>query len=64
MSKQRGQATVDDILNGPKPPLVAIMHYGHKTGGEPIFVTPEQKRIIESKTRRHTFGSYLGRTMG
>ena len=64
MPKTHRQATVDDILNGPKPKLVAILHYGHKTGGEAVFVTPEQKKMIERKTRRHTYGSYLGRTMG
>ena len=62
--KHHGPATVDQLLNGPKPKLVAVMHYGHKTGGEAIFVTPEQKRQLERKTRRHTYGSYLGRMMG
>lgn len=56
-------ASISDILNGPRPKLVAINHYGHKTGGEILLVTKEQREMIEKKTRRNTYGSYLGRVM-
>ena len=29
-------ASLSDILNGPRPKMFAIQHYGHKTGGEKI----------------------------
>jgi hypothetical protein len=56
-------ASIHEILNGPRPKLVAINHYGHKTGGEILLVTKEQRDMIEKKTRRNTYGSYLGRMM-
>jgi hypothetical protein len=56
-------ASIHEILNGPRPKLVAINHYGHKTGGEILLVTKEQRDAIEKKTRRNSYGSYLGRMM-
>jgi hypothetical protein len=56
-------ASISDILNGPRPKMVGILHYGHKTGGEILLVTKEQRDAIEKKTRRNTYGSYLGRMM-
>lgn len=57
-------ASIQDILTGPRPKMVGILHYGHKTGGEIVLVTEEQKKDLDRKTRRHTYGSNLGRIMG
>jgi hypothetical protein len=56
-------ATLNDIINGPRPKMFAIQHYGHKTGGEILLVTKEERDMIEKKTRRNCYGSYLGRMM-
>jgi hypothetical protein len=56
-------ATLKDILSGPRPKMFAIQHYAHKTGGEILLVTKEERDMIEKKTRRNTYGSYLGRMM-
>lgn len=56
-------ATLNDILNGPRPKMFAIQHYGHKTGGQILLVTKEERDMIEKKTHRNTYGSYLGRMM-
>lgn len=56
-------ASLSDIINGPRPKMFAIQHYGHKTGGEILLVTKEQRDSIEKKTRRNCYGSYLGRMM-
>jgi hypothetical protein len=56
-------ASLNDIINGPRPKMFAIQHYGHKTGGEILLVTKEEREMIEKKTRRNTYGSYLGRMM-
>lgn len=57
-------ASISEILNGPRPKLYGVLHYGHKTGGEVILVTKEQRDLLEKKTRRSTYGSNLGRIMG
>ena len=44
-------ASLNDIINGPRPTMFAIQHYGHKTGGEILLVTKEEREMIEKKTQ-------------
>jgi hypothetical protein len=55
----RKAATVDQILSGPKPKMVGVMQFEHKTGGQLVFVTEEQRKTLEKKTRRKGFSSNL-----
>jgi hypothetical protein len=55
--------SIDDILNGPKPKMVGVLEFGHKTGGFLVMMTEEQRKELNRKTRRHTYGSNLGRIM-
>jgi hypothetical protein len=54
-------ATLSDIINGPRPKLVGVLEFGHKTGGHLVLMTEEQRKNFIAKTRRHTYGSNLGR---
>jgi len=54
-------ARLTDILNGPRPKLVGILEFGHKTGGHIVLMTEAQRKLFIAKTRRHTYGSNLGR---
>ena len=54
-------ATLSDIINGPRPKLVGVLEFGHKTGGHLVLMTEEQRKNHIAKTRRHTYGSNLGR---
>lgn len=54
-------ASLSDILNGPRPKLVGVLEFGHKTGGHIVLMTEEQRKTLIAKTRRHTYGSNLGR---
>ena len=54
-------ASIHDILNGPRPKMVGVLEFGHKTGGHIVLMTEEQRKNFIAKTRRHTYGSNLGR---
>ena len=53
--------SLKDILNGPRPKMVGVLEFGHKTGGHIVLMTEEQRKNFIAKTRRHTYGSNLGR---
>ena len=56
-------ASLNDILNGPKPKMVGVLEFGHKTGVHLVMITEDQRKLLIKITRRHTFGSNLGRIM-
>jgi hypothetical protein len=56
--------SIEDILNGQRPKMVGVLEFGHKTGGFLVMMTEEQRKELNRKTRRHTYGSNLGRIMG
>ena len=56
--------SIKDIINGPRPKMVGVLEFGHKTGGFLVMMTEEQRKELNRKTRRHTYGSNLGRIMG
>ena len=56
-------ASLNDILNEPKPKMVGVLEFGHKTGGHLVMMTEDQRKLLIKKTRRHTYGSNLGRIM-
>lgn len=56
-------ASLNDIINGPRPKMVGVLEFGHKTGGHLVLMTEAQRELLIKKTRRHTYGSNLGRIM-
>lgn len=56
-------ASIEELINGPRPKLVGVLEFEHKTGGHLVMMTKEQRDLLNKKTRRHTYGSNLGRIM-
>lgn len=64
MSKVAGPATLDQILNGPKPKMVGRLEFSHKTAPQLVLMTPEQAKNYDKATRRPGYGTCLRRISG
>jgi hypothetical protein len=59
MTKHRKPATVDEILNGPKPKLKAVQLNDHKTGHYYVMLPEHVADELRKKQRRQGYGSNL-----
>jgi hypothetical protein len=61
MSKMVGPASLDDILNGPRPRLVGRLVFDHKTAPSLMLLTEDQAKAHDKATRRAGYGTCLKR---
>jgi hypothetical protein len=52
-------ASLNDIINGPRPKMVGRLIFDHKTAPSLMLMTEDQAKAHDAATRRRGYGTYL-----